>query len=108
MDSEAFDNEFVSPSPRPDLLLSSAPATVTQLTNEPQSDNGVEENSGDDDGLHGDASLGELEGENSESGFGEEEEEVVAAEQYSWKINHAAGDHKLRGVLACCTRANSD
>ena len=111
MNSEAFDYELLTPSPRPHLSLSSTPAaTATQLTNEPQNagDDGLDENSGDDDGLYGDASPGELEDENSESGFGSEEEVVVATEQYSWKINHAAGDHKLKGMLACCTRANSD
>jgi hypothetical protein len=109
MDSEAFNNEFLSPSPRPDLSLSLAPAaTATQLTNEPLSDDGLDENSGDDDGLYGDTSLGEFEGEISESGFGEGEEVVVASEQYSWKIDHAKGDHKFKRVLVCIHAQNSD
>jgi hypothetical protein len=26
---------------------------------------------------------------------------VVASDQYSWKIEHARGDHKFKGALRC-------
>jgi hypothetical protein len=98
MDFEAFDEEWVNLSPLPNLWPSSPPAaTATQRTNAPQSD----------DGLYGDASPGGLRDDCSESSFGHEEPVVVAAEQYSWKMDYAKGDHKFRGVLACCTSANS-
>jgi hypothetical protein len=109
MDFEAFDDEWLNLSPLPDLWPSPSPAaTATQLTNEPQSDDSLDDDSGDDDGLYGDASPGGLGDDCSESSFGDEEQVVVAAEQYSWKIDHAKGDHKFRGVLACCTSANSN
>jgi hypothetical protein len=110
MDFEAFDDRWLNLSPVPDLWPSSPPAaTATQRTNAPQSDDGLDDDSGDDDdGLYGDASPGGLRDDCSESSFGNEEQVVVAAEQYSWKIDHAKGDHKFRGVLACCTSANID
>ncbi|CAN9385396.1 unnamed protein product [Alternaria alternata] len=84
MDFEAFDDEWLNLSPLPDLWPSPSPAaTATQLTNEPQSDDSLDDDSGDDDGLYGDASLGGLGDDCSESSFGDEEQVVVAAEQYS-------------------------
>ncbi|CAN9215689.1 unnamed protein product [Alternaria alternata] len=81
---EAFDDELLNLSPLPDLWPSSSPtATATQRTNAPQSDNGLDDDSGDDDGLYGDASPGGLRDDCSESSFGNKEQVVVAAEQYS-------------------------
>ncbi|CAN9196024.1 unnamed protein product [Alternaria alternata] len=71
-------------------------ATATQLTNEPQSDDSLNDDSGDDDGLYGDASPGGLGDDCSESSFSDKEQVVVAAEQYSWKIDYAKGDYKFR------------
>jgi hypothetical protein len=108
MDFEAFDEEWVNLSPLSNLWPSSPPAaTATQRTNALQSDDGLDDDSGDDDGLYGDASPGGLRDDCSESSFGNEELVVVAAEQYSWKMDYAKGDYKFRGVLACCTSANS-
>jgi hypothetical protein len=53
---------------------------VTQRTNALQSDDSLDDDSGDDDGLYGDASLGGLRDDCSESSFGNEELVVVAAE----------------------------
>ena len=92
MDFEAVNNEFFNQSPLPDLRPSS-------WTNEPQSDDSLEDDSGDDDGLYGDASLGGRGDDCSEDSFGDEELVVVEAEQYAWKIDHAKGDHKFKGVL---------
>ncbi|CAN9216863.1 unnamed protein product [Alternaria alternata] len=81
----------------PDLWPSPSPAaTATQLTNELQSDDSLDDDSGDDDRLYGDASLGGLGDDCSESSFSDKEQVVVAAEQYSWKIDHAKGDYKFR------------
>ena len=101
MDLDAFDEELFNQSPLcdiDDLWPSSPPtATATQLINEQQSDGGLDEGSGDDDGLYDDASACEIRDDASESTFGDEEHVLVASDQYSWKIDHAKGDHKLKG-----------
>jgi hypothetical protein len=116
MDFDAFDDELLNPSPLrdTDLWLSSPPTAIaTQLRNEQQSDDSIDDDSGDDDGLYGDASLDGLGDNCSEGSFGDEEHVVVAADQYSWKIDHSKGDHKFKGVLMCSglrayAGANSD
>jgi hypothetical protein len=97
MDSDAFDEELLNPSPLRDTELwpSSPPA---EPRNEQQSDDSLDDGSGDDDGLYGDASLGGLGDDCSEDSFGDEEQVVVAADQYSWKMDHSKGDHKFKGV----------
>jgi hypothetical protein len=114
MDSDAFDNELLNHSPLrdTDLWPSSPPAAIaTESSNEQQSDNNVgadsgdddslDADSGDDDGLYSDASPGGPRDDCSEGSFGDEEQVVVAADQYLWKIDHSKGDHKLKGVLVC-------
>lgn len=100
MDFDAFDDDFLNPSPLPDMSLwpSSPPAaTETQLVNEQQSDGSFDEGSEDDDGFHDDALSGEPRDDCSEGSFGDEDDVIIASDQYSWKIDHAKGDHKLRG-----------
>lgn len=116
MDLEAFNDELLDPSPAQDIDLwpsSPAAAIATPPRNEPQSDDSLDDGSGDDDGLYGDVSPGRLGDDCSEGSFGDEEQVVVAADQYSWKIDHAKGDHKFKGVLVCgrlraYTSANRD
>ena len=108
MDFKAFDDRQLNLSLVPNLQLSSPPAaTATQRTNAPQSDDSLDNDSRDDDDrLYSNASPGGLRDDCSESSFSNKEQVVVAAEQYSQKINYAKGDYKFRGVLACCTSAN--
>lgn len=100
MDFGAFDDEILNPSPLPDIDLwpnSPPAATATQLLNEQPSDASLDEGSGDDDGIYDDASACERRDEDSEGSFGDEEHVLIASDQYSWKIDHAKGDHKLKG-----------
>lgn len=117
MDFNAFDDELLNPSPFQDidhLWPSSPPATVaTQPRDEQPSDDSLNNSSEDDDGLYGDASPARLRDDCSEGSFGDEEQVVVAADQYSWKIDHSKGDYKFKGVLVCgrlraYASANSD
>lgn len=101
MDSDAFDDALLNPSPLRDTELwpSSPPAAIaTQPGNDQQSDDSLDDSSGDDDGLYGDASPSGLGDDCSEGSFGDEEQVVVAADQYSWKMDHSQGDHKFKGV----------
>jgi hypothetical protein len=100
MDFDAFDDEILNLSPLGDIDLwpSSPPAaTATQLVDEQQSDSSFDEGSADDDGHHDNAFLGELRDDCSEGSFGDGEHVFVASDQFSWKIDHAKGDHKLKG-----------
>lgn len=111
MDFNAFDDDLLNPSLLEDidLWLSSPPAVIAaQPTNEPQSTDSPDDDSGDDDGLYGnvspssfgdDRSEGSLGDDRSEGSFGDEEQVIVAADQYSWKIDHSKGDHKFKGAL---------
>ncbi|KAH7334190.1 hypothetical protein BKA66DRAFT_480077 [Pyrenochaeta sp. MPI-SDFR-AT-0127] len=54
------------------------------------------EASGDEDGLNDDGPSCHIEDDFSEGSFGDEEQVVVASDQYSWKIDHAKGDHKFK------------
>lgn len=104
MDFDAFDDELLNLSPLQDTDLwpNSPPAAIeTQPTDAQQSDNSNDESSEDDDGLYGDASPGEPRDDCSEGSFGDEEQVIVAADQYSWKIDHSKGDHKFKGALVC-------
>jgi hypothetical protein len=104
MDSDAFDEELLNPSPLRDTeLWPSSPRTgiATQLGNEQPSDDSLDDGSGDDDGLYDDTSPGGLGDDYSEGSFGDGEQVVVAADQYSWKIDHSKGDHKFKCVSAC-------
>ena len=51
----------------------------------------------DDDGLIADDSTPFQPGEDDEGSLGDEEEVDVAADAYSWKIDHSNGHHRLRG-----------
>ena len=109
MDFKAFNDEQLNLSPLPNLWLSPSPAaTATHLTNELQSDDSLDDDSRDNDGLYGDASLGGLGDDYSESSFSNKEQVVVVVEQYSQKIDYAKEDYKFRGMLACYTSANSN
>ena len=105
MDINTFDDELLNLSPLrdADLWPSSPPPTAiaTQLRIEQQNNDSTDDESGDDDGLYGDASPGEIRDDCSEGSFGDEEHVVVAADQYSWKIDHSKGDHRFRGMLVC-------
>lgn len=104
MDFDAFDDEIsnLSPPQYIDLWPNSPPAIIaTQPTDAQQSTNSDDDGSEDDDGLCGDASPGEFRDDCSEGSFGDGEQVIVAADQYSWKIDHSKGDHKFRGVLVC-------
>ena len=69
-----------------------------QLVPEYEGDNTSDEASGDEDELHDNAAPQYLEDGCSEGSFGDEEEVTVAADQYSWKIDHSRGDHKFKGI----------
>lgn len=57
------------------------------------------ETSDDEDGLDDADAVHYLEDDDHEGSFGDSEQVAVASDQYSWKINHARGDHKFKGAL---------
>lgn len=56
----------------------------------------------DDDNNDNDNVLGDYAGPEAddwdEGSFGDDEQVAVASDLYSWKIDHARGDHKLQGA----------
>lgn len=102
MDFDAFEDELLNLSPPQDIDLwpDSPPAVIaTQPTDAQQSEDSDDDGSGEEDGLYGEAAPGELRDDCSEGSFGDEEQVIVAADQYSWKIDHSKGDHKFKGVF---------
>lgn len=113
MDFDAFEGELLnlsSPQDR-DRWPDSPPAVIaTQPTNAQQSDDSDSDGSGEEDGLYAETSPSELIDDCSEGSFGDEEQVIVAADQYLWKIDHSKGDHKFKGVLVCgrrCAQASA-
>ncbi|KAH7335097.1 hypothetical protein BKA66DRAFT_577500 [Pyrenochaeta sp. MPI-SDFR-AT-0127] len=99
MDLGDFDEEFfnLSPANVSNLWVDSPPAThEAHAASVQEVDSTSDEASGDEDGLNDGAALRHLEDDGSEGGFGDEEQVVVASDQYSWKIDHAKGDHKFK------------
>lgn len=107
MDFDAFEDELLNLSPPRDIdrWPDSPPAVIaTQPTDAQQSDDSDGDGSdgdgfGEDDGPYAETSPGKLRDDCSEGSFGDEEQVIVAADQYSWKIDHSKGDHKFKGVL---------
>lgn len=102
MDFDACNEELLNRSPRYDIddlwPSSPPPTTATQPINEQQSDGSLDDGSGDDDELYEDVLACEVRDDCSEGTFGDEEHVLVASDQYSWKIDHAKGDHKMKGT----------
>jgi hypothetical protein len=107
MDMHDFNEEFLNFSPIhsdnlfPDSLPTS-PAREPLL--EQHSDGGTHKTSDDEDGLDDPVGLQHLEDDCSEGSFSDGEQVVVASDQYSWKIDHASGDHKFNSTLRCICR----
>jgi len=55
--------------------------------------------SDNEDGLHGGVTTADHALEDEDGSFGDDEHVVVGSRQHSWKINHATGDHKLKGMF---------
>jgi hypothetical protein len=55
--------------------------------------------SDNEDGLHGGVTAADHALEDEDGSFGDNEHVVVGAKQHSWKIDHATGDHKLKGMF---------
>ncbi|PVH90186.1 hypothetical protein DM02DRAFT_683926, partial [Periconia macrospinosa] len=119
MDFDAFNEELSNPSLFYDIddyniddlwLRSPPPATATQPINEQQSDGSLNDGSGDDDELYENTLACEIRDDGSEGTFGDEEHVLVASDQYSWKIDHAKGDHKIkvRDFVAATESASFD
>lgn len=68
---------------------------------------GHEETSDDEDGLDDADAVHHLEDDDYQGSFGDSEQVAVASDQYSWKINHARGDHKFKGALGSSLRVDS-
>jgi hypothetical protein len=102
MDIQDFNEDFLDFSPiNSDNLFSdllpASPAREPLV--EQHSDGSTHGTSDDEDGLDDPVALQHLEDDCSEGSFGDGEQVVVASDQYSWKIDHASGDHKFNGTL---------
>ena len=101
MDVDDFETTFLgfSPIDRGDLFSDSPVASPARSLALEQYDDSNPPNSSDDDedGL-GDY-VGHAADDWEEGSFGDNEQVVVASNYYSWTIDHARGDHKLRGAL---------
>jgi hypothetical protein len=94
---EGFDFSLInSDNLFPDSLTAS-PAREPIL--EQNSDSSSHEASDDEDGLDDRVALQHVEDNCNEGSFGDGEQVVVASDQYSWKIEHARGDHKFKGAF---------
>jgi hypothetical protein len=83
-----------------DLYLNLSVASLLRHARpERDSDSSEHAPSDDEEELHDHVALEHLEDDENESGFGDSEQVVIASDQYSWKIDHARGDHKFRGTL---------
>jgi hypothetical protein len=109
MELGGFDEEFLNLSTVNDSNLwpSSPPNSLArhplpELDGEDCSD----ETSGDEHS-HDEVAHWPLKDECSEGSFGDEEQVLVASDQYSWKIDHAKGDHKFKGASRCMCRTGS-
>ncbi len=58
-----------------------------------------ESSEGDTPAEHQEENQGGFRYEESDNGFGNEEEVYIATEQQSWRINHYTGVHRYRGML---------
>lgn len=74
------------------------PSSLEHPSPDQDSHSELYETSDDEDGLYDANALHYLEDDDREGSFGDGEQVVVASDQYSWKINHARGDHKFKGA----------
>jgi hypothetical protein len=115
MENEFLNNALLTYSPPQDEtpLPSSPPQDETPLPSSPPTNGSVRESvlsvicdgdldgaSEDEDGLNVGRALLDFASDYGDDGFSDEQV-AVASEQYSWKINHAKGDHKLKGTFEC-------
>jgi hypothetical protein len=104
MENEFFDNALLTYSPPQDETpLPSSPPTngsVRESVLSVSYDGDLDGASEDEDGLNVGRALLDFASDYGDDGFSDEQV-AVASEQYSWKINHAKGDHKLKGTFEC-------
>lgn len=74
------------------------PSTLEHPSSNQDSHGESYETSDDEDGLDNAVAAHYLEDDDHEGSFGDSEQVAVASDQYSWKINHAGGDHKFKGA----------
>ncbi|KAK7177727.1 hypothetical protein PSPO01_16225 [Paraphaeosphaeria sporulosa] len=109
-DLDGFETTFVgfSPIDCADLVPNSpvaSPAWSPPL--EEHSDSNSPNSSDDDEDGLGDH-VGHVADDWEEGSFGDDEQVVVASDHYSWTIDHARGDHKLRGLYAATKTVSFD
>ncbi|KAF2133086.1 hypothetical protein P153DRAFT_394009 [Dothidotthia symphoricarpi CBS 119687] len=98
MDFGDFDEQFLNFSPVDDShLWPNSPSITLEKQAVPylEVDGSSDEASEEEDSLHDDAASRHPE-DDCDGSFGDEEQIVVALDQYSWKIDHAKGDHKFQ------------
>lgn len=104
MEFDGFDEEFLHFSPidnRNWWPSSPPPSPARHPIPGEDGDDVSDESSIDEDGLHNVIAPRRSEDDCSEDGFGDDEQVIVASDQYSWKIDHAKGDHKFKGTSRC-------
>jgi hypothetical protein len=102
MNSDEIDESFLTFSPIAinDICPNPSITSPPRLTrSERDSESSKHAPSDDEDELHADVTLQHLEDDDNEGGFGSDEEVVIASDRYSWKIDHARGDHKFKGTF---------
>lgn len=82
-------------------------ASPIEVLEQDGDDGSVVQISDDEDGLDDTIAPQHQVDHEDEGSFGDVEQVVVAADQYSWKIDHARGDHKMKG-LSCILTKESD
>jgi hypothetical protein len=87
------------------LFPYSSLASPIEVLEQDGDDGSLVQISDDEDGLDDTIALQhEVDHHEDEGSFGDVEQVVVAADQYSWKIDHARGDHKMKGMLCILTK----
>jgi hypothetical protein len=79
-------------------------ASPIEVLEQDGNDGSVVQISDDEDGLDDTLALQHQVDHKDEGSFGDVEQVVVATDQYSWKIDHARGDYKIKGLLSILTK----
>jgi hypothetical protein len=99
MDSDDLEDDFLNFSPITvdDVFPESLPAS--EVGNSVREQDGASETTDDEIRLDDTIVDQHQDYDANEGSFGDDEQVVVASDQYSWKIDHARGDHKFKGRL---------
>jgi hypothetical protein len=94
------DTSFIGPLPIDEFQIggtgNNSPEREPTLSLSPDIDS---DGASDNDGLYDGVAAEDHALEQEDGSFGDDEHVVVGSEQHVWKINHAKGDHRLKGML---------